>query len=115
VWPHRLILGAEPGQFVDQIYGDSLDNGHSNLCLCTNAENQQNTDPRKGSSQFKGVSWVNQKQKWKVAFNWQGKTHLCGYFADEVDAATEYNRRTAELCGEFARLNVRPGGPDRHW
>lgn len=108
LWMHRLILAATPGHYVDHVSGDSLDNRRSNLRLCTNAENQQNTGPRAGSSKYKGVSWITRKGKWRVAFNWQGETHFCGYFADEVEAAKEYNRRSAELCGGFARPNPIP-------
>lgn len=105
LWLHRLILDAQTGQFVDHVNGDTLDNRRPNLRLCTNAENQQNSGPRKGTSRFKGVSWINKRGKWRVSFNWQGQTYFCGYFADEVEAAKEYNRRASELCGGFARLN----------
>jgi hypothetical protein len=100
---HNLILGMN---HVDHRDGDGLNNRRYNLRPCTNAQNQQNTGPRGGTSQFKGVSWYSRYEKWKVAFNCQGKTYFVGYFADEIEAARAYNLAILPLAGEFARLNV---------
>jgi hypothetical protein len=105
LWLHRLVMDARPGQFVDHRDGDGLNNSRHNLRLCSNAENQQNTAARKGTSGYKGVAWAKGRQKWRMAFNWKGETRFVGYFADEVEAAKAYNRRAGELCGGFARLN----------
>ena len=102
---HRVIKDAKPTDSVDHEDGDGLNNRSSNLRLCTNAQNQQNTGPRGGTSRFKGVSWVVSKGRWTVAFNWQGKTHFVGYFTDEIEAAHAYNAAILPLAGEFARLN----------
>ena len=103
---HRLILDAPPHLYVDHINGDPLDNRRENLRLCTNAENQQNSNARRGSSQFKGVSWVVRKSNWRVAFNWQRQTYFVGYFDDELEAAKAYNAAILPLAGEFARVNA---------
>lgn len=103
---HRLIMGAGKGQEVDHIDGNRLNNRRSNLRLATNAENQQNTGSRKGSSRHKGVSWIAARGVWRVAFNWRGKTHFVGYFTDEAEAALAYNAAIQPLAGEFARLNT---------
>jgi hypothetical protein len=102
---HRLILGAKPGEMVDHISGDTLDNRRHNLRICTNAENQQNSGPRRGSSKYKGVAWYARYGKWRVMFNWLGKTHFVGYFDCEEEAARAYNAAILPLAGEFARLN----------
>src|SRR4051794_12539498 len=55
---HRLIAGAGPDQMVDHKDNRAtLDNRRSNLRVCSNAQNQQNSGARGGSSAFKGVSW----------------------------------------------------------
>ncbi|WP_238537859.1 HNH endonuclease [Zavarzinella formosa] len=105
---HRLILGAKPGEMVDHITGDTLDNRRQNLRICTNAENQQNSGQRRGSSKYKGVAWYSRHGKWRVMFNWKGKTHFVGYFDSEVEAALAYNKAVLPLAGEFARLNIIP-------
>ena len=51
---HNLILGRKG---IDHRDGDDLNNRRSNLRPCNDAQNQQNTASRGGSSQFKGVSW----------------------------------------------------------
>jgi hypothetical protein len=98
---HNLVAGI---MGVDH-RGDSLDSRRSNLRPCTDALNQQNTGPRRGTSRFKGVAWYTRHSKWRVAFNWQRKTHFVGYFADEEEAARAYDAAILPLAGEFARLN----------
>ncbi len=102
---HRVALDTLAGQQIDHWNKNGLDCRRSNLRLCDDALNQQNTLSRKGTSRFKGVSWNTRKRKWRVAFNWQGKTHFVGYFDDEEDAARAYDARILPLAGAFARPN----------
>jgi AP2 domain len=103
---HRLITGAGPDEMVDHREpSQTLDNRRSNLRVCSNALNQQNTGSRNGSSRFKGVSWSARKKKWLVQFRCHGQYHFVGYFADEEAAARAYDQALAPLAGEFARLN----------
>lgn len=102
---HRLIAGAKKGEMVDHWDGNSLNNQRSNLRVCTNSQNQQNSRSRGGSSRFKGVSWYTRHQKWRVAFNWNGKTIFIGYFDDEIEAAKAYNAAILPRAGQFAYLN----------
>ena len=102
---HRVILGAKPGEYVDHWDGDTFNCRRSNLRACTNAQNQQNTGSRGGTSRFKGVSWNSRRKKWRVAFNCNGRFHWVGYFDDETEAAKAYNAAVLPLAGEFARLN----------
>ena len=99
---HDLILGMKS---VDHFDGDGLNNRRRNLRPCTDAQNQQNTKARGGSSRFKGVSWYSRHQKWKVAFRCNGQFHWVGYFDDEEEAARAYDAAILPLAGEFARLN----------
>lgn len=99
---HHLILGT---RWADHRDGDGLNNRRSNLRLCTNAQNQQNTGARSGSSGFKGVSWNSRKGLWLVQFRWDGRYHYVGYFRDEIAAARAYDAAIFRLAGEFARLN----------
>lgn len=102
---HRLVTNCPKGMYVDHINGDTLDNRKSNLRICTNAENQQNTRSRGGSSRFKGVSYSQKKKRWKASFMWKGRVYYCGSFATEEDAARAIDKLRKEVCGEYATAN----------
>lgn len=103
---HRLILDAPPGYMVDHINGDTLDNRRSNLRLCTNSQNQQNTPSRGGSSQYKGVSFQVKSGKWIAAFQYNGIRYYCGMWDSEEDAAKAVDKKRGEVCGDFASKNL---------
>lgn len=102
---HRIITGAKPGEIVDHINGNGLDNRRCNLRICTHAENQRNQAKTRGSSRFKGVSWHKAAGKWSASIRCDGKSRHIGLFAIEEHAAAAYDRKAIELFGEFARLN----------
>jgi AP2 domain len=99
---HCVILGLKG---VDHRDGNGLNNHRKNLRPCSNAQNQQNTSGRGGSSQYKGVSWNKRKSKWRVMFNCHGKAYFVGYFLNEIEAAIAYDTAVLPLAGDFARLN----------
>jgi len=103
----RVIMRARLGQQVDHISGGTLDNRKANLRLCTAAENSYNQKPvLGGSSRYKGVTWNIQHRKWHVRIGYEGRRVHLGYFVDEDDAASAYNRAAVKYFGEFARLNA---------
>lgn len=106
---HREIIGAQPGQMVDHIGGNGLNNQQANLRFCTNAQNVRNAKKRQGgTSHFKGVCYDADRGTWiaQIIVNYKGK-HL-GRFENEEDAAMAYNRAAKKYFGEFARLNYIP-------
>lgn len=103
---HRLIVDAPPGTMVDHINGDTLDNRRCNLRICTNAQNQQNTQSRGGSSRYKGVSFNKKYGKWLGAFMFEGRHYYCGYWETEDDAARAVDKKRGEVCGDFASKNL---------
>ena len=53
---------------------------------------------RKSTSIYKGVSWVEQRQKWKASIHLPGnKFEYGGLFDDELKAAQKVN----EMCDQF--------------
>lgn len=84
---HRLV--------VDHIDGNRLNNNLSNLQVITNRENTSK-DQRGGSSQYVGVCWSKQSEKWKVQIRIEGKQKHLGYFEDEVSASEAYQKALTE-------------------
>ncbi len=106
---HRLIMNAQPDQEVDhkKHYVDYIDNQRSNLRLCSHAQNSYNLRKwsKPTSSQYKGVFWNKQCQKWQVQIQPnRGHIHL-GLFTDETEAAKVYNTAAIKYFGGFAKLN----------
>lgn len=102
---HRLIIGAQPGQQVDHKNGDGLDNRRFNLRLVTNAQNSMNRKKVGGTSQYKGVCFDKNRNKWQsyIRINYK-RIHL-GRFLTEIEAAKRYDEAAIKYFGEFARLN----------
>lgn len=107
VYLHREIIGAQPGQFVDHINGNTLDNRRSNLRLCTQAQNIRNRAADKdNASGFKGISRTGGKRSpWRADIVADAIREYLGVFATPEEAARAYDAAALRLHGEFARLN----------
>jgi len=110
IYMHREIMNAQPGQEVDHRNRKGLDNQRKNLRFCTCSQNQANAKKRvRCSSQYKGVNWNKQHDKWQAYIKVHGKQAYLGYFDDEIAAACAYDKAATERFGEFAHPNF-PGG-----
>jgi hypothetical protein len=91
---HLMIIDPKPGQYVDHIDGNGLNNCRANLRLCTQSQNLGNQRKRGVLSRYKGV-------------NHRRDTKLChlGSYATEECAAKAYDHAARQYHGEFARLN----------
>ena len=60
---------------------------------------------RKRASQYRGVWWWEERQKWvaKICVNYRSRT--LGYFDAEIDAAKAYNDAAIKYHGDSAKLN----------
>lgn len=101
----HLVMRAEPGDQVDHRFHNTLDNRKANLRKCTQAQNNFNQRPRKGTSEYKGVSWEKRRCKWRAQIVYNYKNKFIGCFSSEVDAARAYDKVAHILFGEFAFLN----------
>ena len=107
---HHVIIGKAPkGMVVDHINGNKLDNRRCNLRFVTIQQNAFNSEKktynRQVSSQYKGVYWRRNRNKWTSYITVNGKKHYLGLFVNEKDAAEAYNKAAKRLHGEYAKLN----------
>lgn len=95
-----------PGEEVDHIDGNKLNNTRGNLRIASNAENKMNRDKQSNNtSGYKGVSFHKKYKKWRAIIGIQGKSIHLGYFSDAVEAAKAYDDSARKYHGEFARTN----------
>jgi hypothetical protein len=102
---HRLISGAAPGQYVDHINHNTLDNRRHNLRLCTCSQNHANRRPTR---RFKGVSRVS--AGWGAWLQVDKHNRKLGVFDTEEEAATAYDFHARVAFGDYALVNF----PDRY-
>lgn len=91
----------------DHINRNPLDNRKNNLRLATHQENMRNCSVSKNNtSGFTGISWVEQKNKWKAYITIDYKQKPLGYYVSKEDAIRARLIAEKEYFGEFA--------PQRH-
>ncbi len=104
---HRVIMGARPGEQVDHINGNRMDNRRSNLRICTAAQNKWNgSRHRDNVSGYKGVWFDRWARRWRAKICCHGKQFALGNYRTPQEAALAYNRAASRYFGAFARLNV---------
>lgn len=108
---HRWLLEAGPGEQVDHIDGNTLDNRRANLRLCTRKENSRNHPgrPNQRRSRYKGVEYRTdgvRRRPWYAGARVDGRIVCFGFYLTEEEAALAYNAGVSRLYGEFAWLNV---------
>jgi hypothetical protein len=99
---HRVIIGAKPGEMVDHVNGNPLDNRRCNLRICTHAENMRNRKMAKHNrSGIKGA--YRHGQKWVSEIVANGVRYRLGTFDTPQAAGAAYAEAASRLHGEFAR------------
>lgn len=91
---HRAVMAAGPGQIIDHINGDTLDNRRANLRFATAEQNCRNFGParRNNTSGTIGVGWHKGRGKWQASIKLWGKLVYLGIF-DDFEEAVDARRR----------------------
>lgn len=104
---HRLIFlmfhGYTPA-IIDHINQDKRDDRIENLRAATKSQNQANSSRSSGTSIYRGVCFF--ANKWMAQIRTKNKKIYLGLYANEEDAAREYNKAAIKYHGEFASLNI---------
>jgi len=89
VYLHRMLLNAQPGEYVDHINGNPCDNRKVNLRITTNQQNCENKHGTysNNTSGYRGVSFDKQHKKYEAYYWKHYKKYNVGYFEDIEDAA----------------------------
>lgn len=103
---HRFIMNALPGEQVDHINGDGLDNRKKNLRITDSQGNNRNRRKlRPASSRYKGVWKDKQTGRWAVTLYLKDGRRTTRRFNTEALAAIAYDNNAVEVFGEYANLN----------
>jgi predicted extracellular nuclease len=94
-----MVLQAKPGELVDHINRNKLDNRRENLRIVSAQVNAINRGVTGRSSKYKGVT--KQRNGWQV---YVGGGYV-GVFPDELSAALAYDVQAVKLYGSFAVTN----------
>ena len=90
---------------VDHINGDKTDNRVENLRIVTNRDNLTlglRKDQSLFTSQYSGVHWSKNENRWRSSIHINGKKKYLGSFLNEIDASIAY--KNALLAMPFQNL-----------
>lgn len=106
VYMHRIILGAKPGEIVDHINGNGLDNRRKNLRICTVKQNAYNKtiDTQANRHKYRGV-FKNGKYLFGSQIKKDRKYKFLGNHKSPALAALAYDIAALEMFGEFSKTN----------
>lgn len=101
---HRMLLKVPKGKVVDHINGDGLDNRRSNLRICTQSQNMQNSGLHKNStSGFKGVCLDKRRGKWIARIRTETKRITTKQFDSPELAHKAYCELSEKHHKEYAK------------
>ena len=113
---HRLIAGAtkiidgiayNSEELIDHKDQNTLNNTLTNLRPCSKSQNAMNSKiPVNNTSGYKGVSWKQDKKKWKAYLTLDHTQIHLGYFDDIEDAVRARIEGAKRVFGEFFASNV---------
>lgn len=104
IYLHKVIIGTTQG-IIDHKNGNGLDNRKENLRIASHTKNIINQYHPKGTSQYKGVYFNKDKNRWVAQIRNNYKRINLGSYITEEEAAKSYDKAAFVYHGEFAKLN----------
>ena len=103
---HRVVTGANPGEQVDHINHNGLDNRRANLRICTNAQNGANRCIARIHAQtgYIGV-YPNGRGRYRARLEKDTRFMSFGTYDTPEEAARARDAAARMHFGEFAALN----------
>jgi len=98
---HRELVRPAPGELVDHVDGNSLNNYRINLRICTPSQNQAN----RRTLGYRGVYYEPRSGRWRAQIKVGQRNRYLGTFDTPQAAARAYDRAAYAAWGRFARLN----------
>jgi hypothetical protein len=104
---HRFVCNAKPGDVVDHINHNILDNRKSNLRITTLRGNAYNTSMRSTNQNgHMGIYKHSTENKWCSEITIAGKKKWLGYYDTKDEAADSYQRAKIERDEKYFQENV---------
>ena len=113
-----FILNPSNKNCVDHIDNNKLNNNINNLRYATSQENSMNRKlSSRNSSNYKGISYDKQRNKWKAYIRINGKHKNLGRFDNIDDAINARVKKAKEIFGEYINscekeINININIPD---
>jgi len=105
---HRLIINAKPGETVDHIDRDRLNNVRSNLRLVNASQNCLNRSKTTNTRcNYKGAYHIKATGSWSSQLGYAGVFYSLGFYKSELAAAIAYNRKAKELSDYFVLNEIK--------
>jgi hypothetical protein len=101
----RVITQAPADLVVHYRNRNTLDLRRENLVVVPARSVFKYRPPTSGSSQYRGVYWSKDKDRWRGMIRMNGRKIHLGYFQDEAAAARAYDQAAHQYFGEEAELN----------
>lgn len=102
---HRFLLDAKPGECVDHLNRNGLDNRRCNIRIATYSQNQWNRGLAcNNTTGFKGVCTTH-NGRFRAHLKVNRKDYHLGTFATAEEAACLYDVAVVEYHGAFAVTN----------
>lgn len=98
---HRIVMHAQPQQFVDHINHNRADNRKKNLRICEWCENNRNRGVYStNKSGTAGVYFDKERCKWAASISYNGKRVFIGRYSSKEDAVSARLAKESELFKE---------------